>query len=145
MSPGLKRARQPFFLRNTITGLVLATFAAGVWTYSLTAVKQDDFVDVDEEARALARSRVDAAGSTGSETKAVEAIAPSANVEPIPIEPSAVAVTVIPSVQPRGVLASLIHDRYPRLLDPTTKTFVWGAPSVDNIGRIGQTLTSVRK
>ena len=32
-----------------VTGLVLAGFAAGVWAYSIGAVKQDDFDDVDDE------------------------------------------------------------------------------------------------
>ena len=49
MSPGLQRARQPFRLRNAITGVVLAGFAVGVWAYSIGAVKQDKFDDVDEE------------------------------------------------------------------------------------------------
>lgn len=56
MSPGLRRARAPFFLRNAVTGVVLASFAVGVWAYSIGAVKQDDFTDVDEEARSLARA-----------------------------------------------------------------------------------------
>ena len=43
MSPGLQRARQPFRLRNAITGVVLAGFAVGVWAYSIGAVKQDKF------------------------------------------------------------------------------------------------------
>lgn len=53
MSPGLQRAREPFRLRNALTGLVLTGFAVGVWAYSIGAVKQDAFDDVDEEARAL--------------------------------------------------------------------------------------------
>ena len=56
MSPGLQRARAPFRLRNALTGLVLGGFAAGVWVYSLRAVKQDEFEDADEEARELART-----------------------------------------------------------------------------------------
>ena len=56
MSPGLQRARAPFRVRNAITGLVLTGFAAGVWAYSISAVKQDDFSDIDEEAKALARA-----------------------------------------------------------------------------------------
>ncbi|EKM59863.1 uncharacterized protein PHACADRAFT_250634 [Phanerochaete carnosa HHB-10118-sp] len=151
MSPGLKRARQPFFLRNTITGVVLASFAVGVWAYSIGAVKQDDFTDVDEEARALARSGASAvqAAVTDAEKKAVErteAAAPGTGVAP-PVEPAggviATSATPIPVAsaqltRPRGVLASLVHDRHPNLLDPTTKTFIWGAPSVDRIGRLGE-------
>ena len=54
MSPGLRRAREPYRLRNAITGLTLAAFGVGVWAYSISAVKQDVFDDVDEEARRLA-------------------------------------------------------------------------------------------
>jgi cytochrome c oxidase assembly factor 3 len=54
MSPGLKRARAPFRVRNAITGTLIAAFAVTVWAYSISAVKQDNFDDVDEEARALA-------------------------------------------------------------------------------------------
>ncbi|KAG6812945.1 hypothetical protein H0H92_015265 [Tricholoma furcatifolium] len=61
MSPGLQRARAPFRMRNAITGVVLGAFAAGVWAYSISAVKQDVFDDVDEEARALARTGTKAA------------------------------------------------------------------------------------
>jgi cytochrome c oxidase assembly factor 3 len=45
-------------LRNAITGLTLAAFGVGVWAYSISAVKQDVFDDVDEEARGLAASGV---------------------------------------------------------------------------------------
>jgi cytochrome c oxidase assembly factor 3, fungi type len=161
MSPGLRRARQPFFLRNTITGVILASFAAGVWAYSLSAVKQDDFADVDEEARALGRAGVHAAEGTAAELQKktiehTEAAAPGGVVTPIPAAPG--DVSAVPSTRlvtthsafrmetrPRGVVASLVYNHYPQLLDPTTKTFVWGAPSVDNIGRMGDVSPSTRK
>ncbi|GJE85012.1 hypothetical protein PsYK624_010890 [Phanerochaete sordida] len=159
MSPGLKRARQPFFLRNTITGFVLASFAVGVWAYSIGAVKQDDFTDVDEEARALARSGASTvqAAVPDAEKKAIErteAGAPGTGVTPLPIDPAGgavVAATPISPVaptqltRPRGVLASLVYDRHPRLLDPATKTFIWGAPSVDRIGRMGEPPSRVER
>ncbi|KIK53293.1 hypothetical protein GYMLUDRAFT_49473 [Collybiopsis luxurians FD-317 M1] len=52
MSPGMRRARAPFLLRNTITGILLGTFVVSVYTYSIRAVKQDDFGDIDAEAKA---------------------------------------------------------------------------------------------
>ncbi|CAE6477266.1 unnamed protein product [Rhizoctonia solani] len=52
MSPALKRARQPFALKNAITGTAIAAFAVGVWAYSISAVKQDNFDDIDAEANA---------------------------------------------------------------------------------------------
>lgn len=53
MSPGLKRAREPYRFRNALTGFVLGAFAVSVWAYSISAVKQDVFDDIDDEARAL--------------------------------------------------------------------------------------------
>jgi cytochrome c oxidase assembly factor 3 len=53
----MRRARQPFRVKNAITGVLLAAFGVGVWAYSISAVKQDVFDDVDEEAKALAAAR----------------------------------------------------------------------------------------
>ena len=39
-------------------GLAINSFAVGVWLYSMRAVKQDNFDDVDEEARAMVMSGV---------------------------------------------------------------------------------------
>ncbi|KAK2465964.1 hypothetical protein APHAL10511_001605 [Amanita phalloides] len=68
MSPGLRRAREPYRLRNAMTGLALAAFAVGVWAYSISAVKQDAFDDIDQEARALQAGRPTVA-STPSDPK----------------------------------------------------------------------------
>jgi len=37
--------------------MIVAAFGIGVWAYSISAVKQDVFDDVDEEARVLAAQR----------------------------------------------------------------------------------------
>lgn len=37
-------------MRNAITGLAIAGFAVSVWAYSIRAVKQDNFDDVDAAA-----------------------------------------------------------------------------------------------
>ncbi|KAH9943202.1 uncharacterized protein BXZ73DRAFT_97255 [Epithele typhae] len=133
MSPGLKRAREPFRLRNALTGLLLTGFAVGVYAYSMSAVKQDVFDDVDEEARVLlAGSRAqDAAGGEGS---AVAAAAPKetpSSPKSIPSPPAIVG-------KKRGVLYAWLGDRHPRILDPSTGSFLWGAPPVDNIGWLGE-------
>lgn len=137
MSPGLKRAREPFKLRNTLTGLVLAGFAVGVWAYSIGAVKQDDFGDVDEEARALMagsglQNQVAGAaeGKTVDVTKASPPAAPAIPVAEPPSLPTPVSGTR------RGILPPLLERRFPRLLDPQTGTFVWNAPPVDNVGKL---------
>lgn len=45
-SPGLERARRPFRTKNALTGLAILAFAGSVYTYSINAVKQDDFSDI---------------------------------------------------------------------------------------------------
>ena len=57
MSPGLKRAREPYRVKNAIMGLTLGAFAVAIWAYSINAVKQDVFDDLDEEARAMSATR----------------------------------------------------------------------------------------
>ncbi|KAI0722403.1 hypothetical protein C8T65DRAFT_565033 [Cerioporus squamosus] len=137
MSPGLQRARQPFRLRNTITGIVLAGFAVGVWAYSIGAVKQDKFDDVDEEARALMAGsglqRSEDGTRSGGCVKGdgFRAAAVVADVVSPTIPPTAAT----PSRR-RGVLPWLLEDRIPRLFDPATGTLVWGAPPVDNVGKL---------
>jgi cytochrome c oxidase assembly factor 3, fungi type len=145
MSPGLKRARQPYLLRNVVTGLVITAFVGGVYAYSINAVKQDVFDDIDEEARALGAlpattsentpsragsTTVLPAGGTGRE-KAITLTTP---ITPAAMDPSVSAARS--EGLPRGVLAAILDRHYPAALDPTSKTLVWGAPPVDNIGRI---------
>ena len=149
MSPGLLRARAPFRVRNAITGVTIAALVVGVWAYSIAAVKQDSFADVDEEARILAAS-----GSTQNiksiedEEKAkattispVHTLSTSTGTNSVQPRPPTIATpTVAPLsglvARPKGILAPLLDRRYPRLLDPTSKTLIWGAPSVDRIGRL---------
>ncbi|KAG1906852.1 uncharacterized protein F5891DRAFT_345010 [Suillus fuscotomentosus] len=131
MSPGLQRARAPFRLRNAITGFVLAGFGVGVWAYSISAVKQDDFSDVDEEARALMRAGPiveEVKVSVMNEAKVVATQTPSS----VPVK---VKGATVPSIH-RGLLVPVLERHFPRLLDPSRKTLIWGAPSVDNIGRL---------
>lgn len=73
MSPGLQRAREPFRLHNALTGLGLGLLAFGIYSYSISAVRQDVFDDVDEEAEALARTGT----SSGSASLASDGSAPS--------------------------------------------------------------------
>ncbi|OCH96020.1 hypothetical protein OBBRIDRAFT_787869 [Obba rivulosa] len=149
MSPGLQRARAPFRLRNALTGITLFGFAVGVWAYSIGAVKQDEFTDVDEEAIALRQSAVQSAPSPGLEavqspedaTKGVVSLdGVTAPVQSLRSPPVVVAST---SNQPRGLLAPLLARHFPRLLDPTTKTLVWGAPPVDRVGKLRDSLPRI--
>ena len=159
MSPGLERARAPFRLRNALTGLVLASFAAGVWAYSIGAVKQDVFDDADEEARELARSGAHIKSLEDEEKERLAQLAkihaasgaagvtPLSTAPPTPALSPAIEVRTTPSLadRPRGVVASLLYEQYPQLLDPATKTLVWGAPPVDNIGKLRDAPIGTRK
>ncbi|SRR5713101_4487356 len=122
MSAGLTRAREPYRVKNALTGLAIGSFIIGVWLYSMSAVKQDNFDDVDEEARAMVK-----AGVKPLEEKGGEAMT------------SATATGIVGGKEEkrRGLLA-LLDAKLPGLLDPEGKTFVFGAPAVDRIGRIGQ-------
>ncbi|KAI9798867.1 MAG: hypothetical protein M1833_004370 [Piccolia ochrophora] len=42
----LIRARQPYLIRNILTGTAIFGFAIGVYSFTIHAVKQDEFEDV---------------------------------------------------------------------------------------------------
>ena len=122
---------------SPLRGAALAAFSVGVWAYSIGAVKQDAFDDVDEEARQLM------AGSGMYKS----AVTDAANAEKGPATDSAsssspVASILTPSPR-RGILPPLLEHRIPRLFDPSSGTLVWGAPPLDNIGRLGDSSPSV--
>lgn len=130
MSPGLKRAREPYRVKNAIMGLTLGAFAVGIWAYSIHAVKQDVFDDVDEEARAMSATRSSETMGVSSEATGSRAVLPAS---PAILEEVAKAKTK--STSRRGVLHYL-DKRLPWLLDPETKTLVRGAPPLDDFGKI---------
>ncbi|KIL70373.1 hypothetical protein M378DRAFT_67723 [Amanita muscaria Koide BX008] len=167
MSPGLKRAREPYRFRNALTGFVLGAFAVSVWAYSISAVKQDVFDDIDDEARALqnqsrgganatatadvrpnnaSRDRVSVGSATSPISATSDPTSSSRTRADEAILAGAVTAQVISNVPPpsipasgpkRGVLQYL-DFRFPNLLDPVNKTLVWGAPPVDNMGTISR-------
>ncbi|KAN0064917.1 hypothetical protein ACQY0O_001974 [Thecaphora frezii] len=48
VSEGLKRARRPYLFKNAVTGSLIMGFVVGVYFYSISKVKQDDFSDLAE-------------------------------------------------------------------------------------------------
>ena len=80
MSPGLKRAREPYRVKNAIMGLTLGAFAVGIWAYSINAVKQDVFDDVDEEARVMSATRTPVTKSITPEATTRKAVSPADSV-----------------------------------------------------------------
>ncbi|EON64293.1 hypothetical protein W97_03524 [Coniosporium apollinis CBS 100218] len=45
-SPALIRARQPYLVKNIVTGAAIFGFAIGVYAFTIRAVAQDEFEDV---------------------------------------------------------------------------------------------------
>ncbi|EOD50028.1 hypothetical protein BKCO1_7100012 [Neofusicoccum parvum] len=45
-SPALIRARQPYLVKNILTGAAIFSFAIGVYAFTIRAVAQDEFEDV---------------------------------------------------------------------------------------------------
>ncbi|KAF5392986.1 hypothetical protein D9757_001164 [Collybiopsis confluens] len=154
MSPGLKRARAPFRIPNAITGIILGAFVAGVYTYSIRAVRQDDFGDIDDEAKAqrqaerLEKLKKDSGTvlTVGEEkdvmARAAEAVAKDINVTTLGAasdETSSLRVSGVgleaKESRRRGILVGILEKTAPGALDPANKTLVWGAPDADNIGK----------
>jgi cytochrome c oxidase assembly factor 3 len=143
-------------MRNALTGLGLGLFAFGVYSYSISAVKQDVFDDIDEEARALARTGTPSGTATLPATNPSSTSAATPDAQPATLskdeeqkimqnafdaatrsseqreDGDAVAPASHP---PKGVLQKL-DSTFPNLLDPKNKTLVWGAPPIDNIGKM---------
>ncbi|KAJ6587780.1 hypothetical protein B0H10DRAFT_810867 [Mycena sp. CBHHK59/15] len=145
MSPGLLRARRQYHMKNALVGGTLLAFVAGVFAYSMAAVKQDVFDDVDEAAVRDARR---AALSVEDEKRAMAAAGAAAKglrhdvagLAAAPVQERAAEAAqgrgVLEAERRRGVLVPLLEGRFPGLLDPAGKTLVWGAPSVDRIGSV---------
>ena len=129
MSPGLLRAREQYTVKNALTGTAIAAFIIGVYFYSIQAVKQETFEDVDEEARAMFAENRRLAGEAKE-----AAIAKATATSPTAVVPEKLAAT--PSSTARIGVLSPVLERVPGLLDPQRRTLIWGAPSVDNVGRI---------
>jgi cytochrome c oxidase assembly factor 3 len=154
MSPGLRRARAQYRTKNAITGIILAAFGIGIYAYSISAVKQEDFGDIDAEARAIQQKKAKEEQAAMALTKADEQRAMEAAAETVitsikhgggiprptrfPSRTSPTATTS--STQPRGIVAKYLDQRYPSVLDPQRKTLVWGAPPVDSIGKDSERL-----
>ena len=146
MSPGLQRAREPYRVKNALLGLALGAFAVGVWAYSISAVKQDVFDDVDEEVAALSagsKSKLTTTGESITE-HGEQVISPKASASDVSTVSAEVAGALAEAAGVRaaisrhtlrGILPPL--DKYlPGFLDPERKTLVWGAAPVDKMGKI---------
>jgi len=124
MSSGLLRARQEYRVPNALTGFTLALFIGAVWAYSIRAVKQENFDDIDQQARQMAVQP----------SPSASARAPSAKVDremTAVSQPSGLYIEATHADAPRGLLPRLLPLRH---LDPVHSTLVWGAPPIDRLG-----------
>ena len=147
MSPGLRRARRPFLVSNIVTGSLVALFVTGVWAYSIRAVRQDVFDDVDEEARALTPEVKRGVETVEERARKVEEKLKAIATERTAKSSASTAVNSSRSTTPfaggdvpRGLLPKLWKE-HPVWYDPT-RPLVWGAPPVDNMGRVGDRTSS---
>ena len=122
-----------------VTGVAVASFAVGVWAYSISAVKQDIFDDVDEQARALNASHDIDPHRTPSETWPTSDVAADALHETQ--DSTSPILDRDTSESPKGLIFAALGNRHLWLFEPTHKTLVWGAPPVDHIGRIGDKIS----
>ncbi|GAA5941084.1 uncharacterized protein JCM15063_000643 [Sporobolomyces koalae] len=138
VSEGLKRARAPFRTRNAIVGLALSGFMFSVYLYSIRAVAQDDFADLEAPTEEQRRNLV----SIEEEKRNREALKGEQLQIGVPSSPLAPAPPALPTttskVQTGGVLARLRGAFGGK---GTESKLVWGAPSVDRVGRIGEDLS----
>ncbi|GAA5826061.1 hypothetical protein JCM5353_004198 [Sporobolomyces roseus] len=131
-SEGLKRARLPFRTRNAIVGLTLSGFMFSVYLYSIRAVAQDDFADL----QAPTQEERDRMVSIEEERRNRDQL----------LLPQSTVTQVIPQTQTisQGQPSLTSHEG---ILARFNNTFggrgqeskmVWGAPPVDRLGRIAK-------
>ncbi|KAG0008726.1 hypothetical protein BGZ80_003124 [Entomortierella chlamydospora] len=65
-SPALERAAAPFRLRNALTGAGIVAFCVSVYAYSILAVKQDDFSDIQLPAHVVEQQKEAAAAAAAA-------------------------------------------------------------------------------
>ena len=126
-SEGLKRARLPFRTRNAIVGLTLSGFMFSVYLYSIRAVAQDDFADLQ-------------APSMEEREKMVSIEEERRNRDALLLPPSTVTTTIPQETSQsltshQGILARFKNTFGGRGQE---SKIVWGAPPVDRLGRIAK-------
>ncbi|KZT60151.1 hypothetical protein CALCODRAFT_480875 [Calocera cornea HHB12733] len=164
MSAALRRARAPFRTRNALVGAVIATFAVSVYLYSIRAVKQEDFSDIDilapsVEERAALKSiedeqkekktlkEVGSAAVTkalaGGGVKATTRDSPVVNDQRSgilhPSTPDSAAPAIAQTAATpmnEGSSRGFGSRILPLALHPAQGTVVWDAPSVDKVGTL---------
>ncbi|GAA5843919.1 hypothetical protein JCM3766R1_006103 [Sporobolomyces carnicolor] len=130
VSEGLKRARAPFRTRNAIVGLGLSGFMFSVYLYSIRAVAQDDFADLqpptEEQRRNTVSIEEERRNREALKGQQLDIAAPSSTPAPLAAN--------VPVPAHSGILGRLRSTFGGK---GTDSHLVYGAPNVDRIGRIG--------
>lgn len=87
VSPGLARARRPFRVQNLLVGSAILGFTFFVYGWSIRAVKQDDFSDVESPTEA-AKMIIKTIEEEEKERLAAKALLQSSLVEGLGLEKS---------------------------------------------------------
>ncbi|KAF9194302.1 hypothetical protein BGZ51_000462 [Haplosporangium sp. Z 767] len=69
-SPALERATAPFRVRNALTGAGIVVFCVSVYAYSIMAVRQDDFSDIQLPSHMVGQKMDEASSATSSPSSA---------------------------------------------------------------------------
>ncbi|OXC63161.1 hypothetical protein AYX13_06872 [Cryptococcus neoformans] len=162
MSPSLKRARKPFILTNVLIGGTIVAFALGVYAYSISAVQQDDFSDVEDLLPPIdERKKIRSIEDEAREQKAFQSVAsvlptnrnlppatstpasPSKAIPEVPLAETAAATSkATSSWVPIKRLGDVEWIKKRGWVDGKGNVLVWGAPDVDRIGRVGDAVSS---
>ncbi|BGP37847.1 hypothetical protein JCM10449v2_001769 [Rhodotorula kratochvilovae] len=133
VSEGLKRARRPFRTANAVTGALIFGFAASVYLYSIRAVAQDDFSDLDQPLSDEQRRSLTSIEEAKRDRDELLLAAKQPALAPAP---SAHATPTQSAAPGRASVLDLVRGTFAgRGVD---SKLVWGAPNVDRIGRIGE-------
>jgi len=135
ISPSLARARAPFRTQNLITGGTLIGFAVAVWAYSISAVKQDNFDDIDFEA--INTSVAEKAKRTSLEDEAKSRSEASASILSTVITPTSSRTLETGLSDERGLIRKLVSGSSSTIYPHGQTTLVANAPPIDRIGLIG--------
>jgi cytochrome c oxidase assembly factor 3 len=159
-SAGLERARRPFRTKNALTGLGIMGFAAAVYTYSINAVKQDDFSDIPtanpdagkegvktiEEEMAEKGARMGARGigalvgygsSPQGESIKVSNASVQSDLQNTAAAPSPQPTPLSSPLPPSAAAAVTSANALTLSSSRPASSFIIGAPDVDRFGRLG--------
>ncbi|KAL8290479.1 hypothetical protein RQP46_002737 [Phenoliferia psychrophenolica] len=130
VSEGLARARRPFRTGNILIFGTLGAFVFSVYTYSIRAVKQDDFSDVALPSESERAGAVSIEDEHKRKLDLKREVVDALNLA----KPAAEAP---PQKTPTGLgsLFSMVQGRFGGKAAPSS--VVEGAPSVDRIGVVG--------